>query len=318
MRLFKSILVVVIAGACLAACSKADPERFQGYVEGDFVYMASSQPGQLTRLAVAPGQAVAASAVLFALEAGTESAALQQAREQLRAAEATRADMASGKRPQELAVIDAQLQQARAESDRAARQLARDEAQALIGGAAQAQVDDARAAAQSASAKVRELSDQLAVARLPTRAEQVAAQAAEVEAARAGVAQAQWRLDQKVVLAPHAGLVFDTMYRSGEWVPAGSPVVRMLPPGNVKVRFFLPEATIGGIAPGRAVAIRCDGCAAEVPAVVSFVSAQAEFTPPVIYSNETRANLVFLVEAQPRATDAPKLHPGQPVEVRLQ
>ena len=317
MRWFKSILVLVIAGTGVG-CSSPDPERFQGYVEGDFVYMASSQPGQLTRLEVAPGQAVAASAVLFALESGTESAALRQAREQLRAAEATRADMASGKRPQELAVIDAQLQQARAESDRAARQLVRDEAQAAIGGAAQAQVDDARAAAQSASAKVRELSDQLAVARLPTRAEQVAAQAAEVEAARAAVAQAQWRLDQKVVLAPDAGLVFDTMYRAGEWVPAGSPVVRMLPPGNVKVRFFLPEAAIGRIAPGRAVTIRCDGCAAEVPAVVSFVSSQAEFTPPVIYSNETRAKLVFLVEARPAVENAPKLRPGQPVSVVLQ
>ena len=107
------------------------------------------------------------------------------------------------------------------------------------------------------------------------------------------------------------------MYRSGEWVPAGSPVVRMLPPENVKVRFFVPESAVGALASGRPVRIRCDGCAADVAAVVSFVSDQAEYTPPVIYSNEARAKLVFLVEARPQVADAARLHPGQPVQVVL-
>jgi HlyD family secretion protein len=112
-------------------------------------------------------------------------------------------------------------------------------------------------------------------------------------------------------------LVFDIMYRAGEWVPAGSPVVRMLPPGNVKVRFYVPEAAVGALSPGRQVRIHCDGCAADISAAVSFVSDQAEYTPPVIYSNERREQLVFLIEARPAPADALKLHPGQPVEVRL-
>jgi len=86
----------------------------------------------------------------------------------------------------------------------------------------------------------------------------------------------------------------------------------------VKVRFFVPENAVGGLAAGRAVSIHCDGCAEDVPAKITYVSNQAEYTPPVIYSNENRAKLVFMVEAHPQPADAAKLHPGQPVAVRLQ
>jgi HlyD family secretion protein len=108
------------------------------------------------------------------------------------------------------------------------------------------------------------------------------------------------------------------MYREGEWVAAGSPVVRLLPPGNVKLRFFVPETAAGYLKPGRNVSIGCDGCGAGVPAVVSYVSNEPEFTPPIIYSNETRAKLVFLVEARPSVENAARLRPGQPVSVTLQ
>jgi HlyD family secretion protein len=111
--------------------------------------------------------------------------------------------------------------------------------------------------------------------------------------------------------------VHDTLYREGEWVAAGSPVVRLLPPGNVKVRFFVPQTEVGAIAPGRAASVHCDGCTADVPVTVTFVSTEAEFTPPIIYSNETRAKLVFMVEARPAPADAAKLRPGQPVSVTL-
>ncbi|WP_455733151.1 HlyD family efflux transporter periplasmic adaptor subunit, partial [Burkholderia stabilis] len=120
------------------------------------------------------------------------------------------------------------------------------------------------------------------------------------------------------IAAPAAGRVYDTLYRVGEWVQAGNPVVQMLPPQNLKVRFFVPEAAIASLAPGRAVAIRCDGCAADVPARITYVSSEAEYTPPVIYSNESRTKLVFMIEARPAVADAPKLHPGQPVSVSVQ
>jgi HlyD family secretion protein len=302
------VAVLAAALALVAGCSRHAPVAYQGYVEGEFVYLASSQAGQLTQLSVVRGQTVAADAPVFALEAQNETDGVLQARQQLQAAQAQQADMLTGKRRPEIEVVAAQLEQARADAMRAETQYKRDQEQYQAGGIPKSQLDDSRAAAASAAAHVRELDGQLEVARLPGRNEQIRAQSAQVRAAQASLAQAQWRLDQKSVRAPHAGLVFDT----------GSPVVRMLPPENVKLRFFVPETAVGALAPGRAVRVHCDGCAADVPAVVSFVSDQAEYTPPVIYSNETRAKLVFLIEARPQPADAPKLHPGQPVEVILQ
>jgi HlyD family secretion protein len=155
------------------------------------------------------------------------------------------------------------------------------------------------------------------VARLSARPQQIQAQSAQVAAARAALDQAKWRFDQKHVVAAQAGLVVDTLYREGEWVPSGAPVVRMLPPANVKVRFFVPEPELRAVPVGRKLAIRIDGSDKPVEATVTFVSPEAEFTPPVIYSNDMRSKLVFMLEAQVSAQDAPALHPGQPVEVHI-
>ncbi|MDR8730573.1 HlyD family secretion protein [Burkholderia pseudomultivorans] len=316
-RALPSALVAVVA--LLAGCGKpADrTPTYQGYVEGEFVYLSSSQSGTLTQLSVARGQTVAAGAPAFSLEAVSETAALQQVQHQLDAARAQLADLRTGKRPPEVNVTKAQLAQAAAQASRAAAQLARDERQYAAGGISKQQLDDSRTSAQTTAAQVRELQNQVDVARLPGRAQQVAAQAAQVDAAQAAVAEAQWKLDQKRVAAPAAGRIQDTLYRVGEWVQAGNPVVQMLPPQNLKVRFFVPEAAVGSLAPGRAVMIHCDGCAADVPARITYVSNQAEYTPPVIYSNESRTKLVFMIEAHPAVADAPKLHPGQPVAVRV-
>ncbi|WP_118185693.1 HlyD family secretion protein [Paraburkholderia phosphatilytica] len=306
------------AAALCAGCAHHDDRTFQGYVEGEFVYLGSSQSGKLTELSVARGQTVDSNTPMFALDPVDEAAALQQAQQQLDAARAQLADIRTGKRPPEVAVTQAQLAQAVASSRKADLQLVRDEAQYRAGGIPKGQLDDSRQNANADAAQVRQWMHQLDVDRLPNRTQQIAAQAAQVEAAQAAVAQAQWKLDQTHVSAPDRGLVYDTLYRIGEWVQAGNPVVQMLPPRNIKVRFFVPETVVGRLAPGRSLTIHCDGCAADVPAKITYISSTAEYTPPVIYSNESRAKLVFLVEAHPSVADAPKLHPGQPVEVTLQ
>jgi HlyD family secretion protein len=300
----------------LLACG-ARPATYQGYVEGEFLYMASSQPGHLEHLAVSRGQQVAGGAALFALEAIEEKAAQQQAQRQLASAEAQLADLETGKRPPELAVIRAQLLQAQAAAQKSAQQRQRDEAQYRAGGISREQLEATLAQASSDAARVQELQSQVDVARLPGREQQLKAQSDQVNAARAVLAQADWRVDQKSVSAPRAGLVYDTMFREGEWVAAGSPVVRMLPPQNIKVRFFVPETQLGKIALGGKVSLHCDGCAADVAATITFVSQEAEYTPPVIFSNETRSKLVFMIEAHPSPADAAKLHPGQPMSVQL-
>jgi HlyD family secretion protein len=301
----------------LGACSDKSPPGYQGYVEGEFVNVASPIAGRLDQLSVKRGDEVAVSARLYALEAANEAAAQRQAQEQMRAAEAQLADLKLGRRPPEQDVTRAQLAQALVDEQKSATQLARDEAQFRIGGIARAQLDDSRSAHAANVARVAQLRSELAVAQLPSRAEQIKAQAAQVAAAQAALEQATWKLEQKSVLATRAGRVFDTLYREGDWVAAGSPVVRMLPPQNVKVRFFVPETLVGGLKTGRAIAIQCDGCGADIPATLTYVSTEAEFTPPVIYSNETRSKLVFMVEARPAVENAARLHPGQPVSVRL-
>lgn len=306
-----------IAALALGACGADAPATYQGYVEGEYVHVAPAVGGRLDKLLVQRGQTIEAKAPLFNLEADAETAAKQQADEQLKATQAQLADLKVGKRKTELDVVNAQIAQAVAAEQQAAQQLKRDEAQVEIGGIARAQLDDSRANHAIKAARARELSGQLDVSRLPARDEQIRAQDAQVAAARAVLTQANWRLDQKRVAATQGGLVVDTLFREGEWVNAGAPVVRLLPPANLKVRFFVPQAVAGGLKPGRSVSLHCDGCGADVAAAVSYIAAEPEYTPPVIYSNETRAKLVFMVEARPTADNAQSLRPGQPVAVTL-
>ncbi|QYY32021.1 MULTISPECIES: HlyD family secretion protein [Cupriavidus] len=308
-------LALLLPLAALSGCGQNTSAAWQGYVEGEFVSVASPFAGRLDSLSVQRGQQVGKGTALFVLESDDERAARQQAAEQVRVAEAQLADMKTGKRPVEVDVSRAQLSQAQAAAQRSAAQFRRDRQQYDIGGISQAQLDESRATADSDAARVRELQRDIDVARLPGRDAQQAAQAAQVEAARAALAQAEWKLSRKAVAATQAGLVYDTPYRLGEWVPAGSPVVRMLPPGNVKVRFYVSETVVGSLRNGQSVQVHCDGCPAPVAANITYVSNEAEYTPPVIYSNETRRKLVFLIEARPTEADAPKLRPGQPVEV---
>ena len=132
---------------------------------------------------------------------------------------------------------------------------------------------------------------------------------------QARLVHAKTRLTRRKVFSPVDGTVQQIYFRPGEMVPAGRPVLALLPPGNVKVRFYLPESMLPRIAYGDEIKINCDGCADDLTAKVSFIARQAEFTPPVIYSVEERAKLVFLIEALPNKPDS--LRVGQPLSVSL-
>lgn len=317
-RRYGAALLMPVMFALASGCSTQEKPGYQGYVEGDFVYVASPIAGRLDQLTVMRGETVNVNAPLFALDAVNEAASQRQAQQQLIAAQAQRKDLATGRRLPELDVIRAQIAQAKADAEKGALQRSRDEAQLAIGGISQAQLDQTRDTAKTSANRVRELSSQLDVAKLPGRGEQLRAQTAQVAAAGAALDQANWRLAQKTVSSTRSGLIIDTLYRVGEWVPSGSPVIQMLPPGNVKVRFFVPETVVGSLTLGQHVSLHCDGCNADIAATLTYISAQAEYTPPVIYSNESRAKLVFMIEAHPSARSASLLHPGQPVLVRRQ
>lgn len=305
-------LVMAIAVGCQPPATGVYP----GYAEGEYVRMAAPSSGSLAILNVKRGDRVDAGAALFELEQENEKAAREEAVARVKRAEAQWENLRKGKRPDELDAVRAQLAQAEAALKLSAADLIRQEqlvAQKFI---SPARLDESLAARARDRAHVAELRAQLRVAQLAGRSDEIAAAAADIKAARDQLAQAEWKLAQKSQRAPRGGLVADTLYTQGEWVPAGMPVISLLPSENIKVRFFVAEPQLGALKIGQAVRVSCDGCTA-IEAQISYISSQAEYTSPLIYSKENRANLVFLIEARAKATDAVHLHPGQPVEVRL-
>jgi len=311
-------LAAILLAALSAGCERAGPSGFQGYAEGEFVLVASPYAGTLERLAVARGQQVAAGAALFALESAAEQAAVGEAEARVGTARERLANLEAARRKPEIEALQAQVASAAAERRLAVEQLKQQERLRRAGYVSQSRLDEAKVAHDRAAARVEEAEAQLRNARAGIgREAEIGAARTELQAAQAQLAQARWRLEQKSAAAPAAALVQDTFFSQGEWVPAGAPIVSLLPPGNIKLRFFVPETAVGAIRAGQPVSVTCDGCGAPIAATVSFVSAQPEYTPPVIYSRESRAKLVFLVEAKPKPEDATRLHPGQPVDVSL-
>ncbi len=265
MKTYPILIFCALAALILAGCSQEPANQFQGYVEGEYVYVASPLGGALTNLAVARGGQVQAGQLLFELERGSEADALELAKKNL-AQEA------------------AQLKLSEAEFVRREKLHGQD----VI---SPEELDQARA--------------------------QRDADAAQVQSLQSALAKAQWSFDQKQQFAPTNAFVQDTLYRPGEWVATGNPVVVLLPPANLKARFFVPETALAQIKTGEKVAVSFDGAAKNYSATVNYISTQAEFTPPVLYNRENRAKLVYMIEAQFSAADAADLRPGQPVDVTV-
>jgi len=310
----KRLALIAAAALAFAGCEKSDPNVWQGYVEGEYAMLASPYAGQLQKLYVKRGEQIESGKPVFALEQEQERAMRAEAEERVKSAQARLENLKESRRPPEVEALREQVNAARAAREFSRTQLTREEDLMKKGYTTKPKLDEARSAYQRDVARVREAEAQLKNAQMPVgRSQEREAAEAEIATAKAALAQAQWRLEQKSIAAPVSGGVQDTFYVEGEWVAAGKPVMSILPPGNVKARFYVPETVVGSIAIGRAVEISCDGCQA-VEAKVSYVSSQAEYTPPVLYSKESRSKLLFLVEA--RLSNSP-LRPGQPLDVRL-
>lgn len=260
------VAALALGAALLAGCSRNPDNVFQGYIEGEYVYVASPLGGALASLAVARGDEVKTGQILFSLEHGSEEDALDVAEKNLAQARANFALSESVlKRREQLrenhGVISAEeLDQARAQHD---------------------------------------------------------ADAAQVASLQAAFTKAKWSLDQKTQYAPTNAFVQDTLYRQGEYVAAGNPVVVLLPPANIMTRFFVPETELPRIKAGDTVTVTFDGAPRDYSATINYISTENEFTPPVIYSRENRAKLVYMIEAAFSAADASDLRPGQPVDVTI-
>jgi HlyD family secretion protein len=301
----------------VAGCSRPPANQFQGYIEGEFVYVGAPLPGTLEQRPVERGQVIKTGDLLFVLECQAEMAALIEASNKLAQSEAKLENLRKGRRPSEIASLEARLKQAQANVEFWNSEFQRKERLFAEKTISSAELDQAKAQRDAFQAEVESLRADLDTARLGARVDEIRAAEADMEAAKATVAKAQWAFDQKTQKSPVTGAVQDAIYRVGEFVPAGNPVVSLLPPENVKVRFFVPEPRLAEFKPGTRVAVVVDGTDKTWPATVNFVSTEAEFTPPVIYNRENRAKLVFMIEAKFAPEHARELRPGQPVDVRL-
>jgi len=310
-----AFLLAALLLAALPGCRRQPSAAVQGYIEGEYVYVASPLAGALDKLSVQRGTQVNAGDVLFALESQREQSARDEAERRLVQARAELEDAKKGKRAPEIESIEQQLKQARAALILSQKTFARQEELFRSGASAANEFDAARATRDQDQHRVEQLEADLQTASLGSRDDQIAAAAANVKALEATLAKADWDLGQKRQLAPQAGLIFDTLYEQGEWVAAGRPVISLLPPANIKVRAFVPEGRIGSIQRGAAIQIRVDGIGEPIAGKVTFISPQAEYTPPVIYSQDSRGKLVFMIEGRFEPAVAAKLHPGQPVDV---
>jgi len=256
-------------------------------------------------------------APLFALESGAERAAKDQAQRRLEESRASLEDIKKGRRASEIASIEAQIKQSRIAAEFSEKELARQESLLRAAAATQQEVDRARSTRDQDRQRLAQLEAELETAKLGARPDQITAQESSIRALEAALAKADWDLSQKRQTAPQIGLVFDTLYRQGEWVAAGHPVVQLLPPEGVKLRVFVSQTRLASIHVGDAVRVYIDGTPAPVNGKINFISPQAEYTPPVIYSREQREKFVFRVEAVFEPAVASQLHPGQPVDVEF-
>jgi len=259
----------------LAGCEKPHEGRWLGYAEGDITYVAAPAPGWVTKLNVERGSVVKNGQALFVLDDTSQAAARDQAGAQIAQAEG-------------------QITEAGANLDLARRQFERQKGLMKTAATSKQAYDQAKSAYDAAAAQLDALK-------------------ANEAQARAGLANAAYLLSQRQVISRTFGRVQEIYFRPGEYAPAQTPVISILPPQNVYVRFFVPEAEFSRIKLGQRVKIHCDGCGDGLAATVSFIADTHEFTPPVIFSNQSRSQLVFKVEA--RAPGGLKLNPGQPVDV---
>ena len=302
----------------LWGCESPPEKVFQGYAEGEYVLVASPFGARLNILAVQRGDQVEADGLLFVLDQVEEQAAVSAAEQEVKRAESQLEDLRKGQRPSELHAIEASVRQAQTTLDLAENEFTRRRNLLKQDAIAIEEFDRSNAAMLRSRDALVELKSQLKTAQLGARQDLVAAGKAYLDAVRARLVQARWALAQKSPRATQAARVFDTLFEPGEFVRAGYPVVSLLSPDNIIIRFFVPETLAGGLSVGQPVVVSFDGSNGTLPATISYISPQVEYTPPVIYSQETRAKLVFMVEARPDPAVATRFHPGQPVDVTLE
>lgn len=289
---------------------------YNGYIEADYVYVASIGGGQITNLAVDEGDLVKKGELLFALDQGQQLALLGAAELQVSSAEAALLNLQTGGRPDEVDVTRRALAKAQSDLVLATEVAARSEKLYADGQEPKSTLDTDRSNLASAQSAQAQAQAQLNVVQLPGREAQQQGAVADVAVAKANADKARADLADRTVLAPIDGRIERTFFKQGETSAPAVPVLTLLPANSLKIEFYLPEGDRERFTLGDKIAVSCDGCPSGLTATLTFMASDPQFTPPVIYSRDERQRLSFNAEAtvDPGIT----LHPGQPVVVELQ
>ena len=310
------LCVIPFVSSLFSICG--DPPPFAvGYVEGEYVLVAPIETAQIKSVLVRRGQRIEIDQALVSLEKRDAEIAVLQSKATVEKAERQLANLQLGRRPQEIAVIEASLASAKSQAAETERVLKRQSDLLDRGITARDKFDTASTNMERAKSKVAELVANLEVAKLPARIEEIKAAQASLKQATAGLENARWRLQKRTLTIPESGIVVDIIRNTGEVAGPQAPVISVLPDDAIKLRLYIPQSSLSGIKLGSRLKVNCDGCAEGMSASVDYISSDPEFTPPVIYSLENRQKLVYLIEARPDEGST-ALNPGQIVDVDLE
>ncbi|MFU9136357.1 HlyD family secretion protein [Erwinia tasmaniensis] len=316
MDLIVKIIFTIIFVLNLTACDDADLDYLSGYTHGEFIYLSYPESEKIELIMVKKGDLVKKDQSLIKMDSFITENSLRIAEKNFQAERALLVNMQSGERTEALNVVQSQLDRATSAADMAKSQLVRYQHlynSRIISAAEWESMQDDYA---QKKAQVDELTYLLAEKKLPARIAQIENQASRVDSAMLQRDKALWSYQQSTIVAPQDARVYDIIYHPGERPMAGKPIVTLLPPENVKVRFYIPEKMLGFFQVGQQISVRCDGCA-PISATINYISPQAEYTPPVIYSTRRREKLIFMAEAVVALEQANNIKIGQPISVEI-
>lgn len=308
--LFIALLVVMTVN-----CGQKEKRSYQGYVEGENVYLASPYSGILKKLYVQRGDQVKKGQILFSLDPDPQILVVKQNEADLLEAQKLLNDLMQPRRSPEIAAIQAQIEQTDAQLKLAEIRVQRTQQLYAKQAIDKDSVDEAVALYKEQKQLKAQYESNLQLAKLGSRDEQINAQQAQVISLMAKLAEAKWQLEQKTIYAPNDGFIFDTYYREGEFVGSQQNVLSLLPPKYVRIEFFVPVETLAQLRRGQQISFRCDGCIKESQAIITYISPEAQYIPPLVYSRDNSDKLVFRIKAELKYPS--EFKPGQPVSVFL-
>lgn len=311
----KCIFIIFLA-IFIFGCDRWNSQHsFQGYVEGENVYLAVPDSGVLKHLLVQRGDSVKQGQLLFQLDEDPQNLIVKQRESGLLQAQKILRDLQKPRRTQEIEAIQAQIDQTDAQLKLAEIRMKRIQILLVKGDISKDAYDEAVAVYNEQRKLKAQYESNLHLAQLGSRDELINAQQAQVTSLIAKLNEAKWHLEQKTMVAPYGGYIFDTYYREGEFVASQQPVLSLLPPQNVRIEFFIPVEQLGSVKRDQIISFSCYSCKNRSEAIISYISPEAEYIPPLVYSRENSEKLVFRIKARLKQPD--QFKPGQPVTVYL-